>query len=46
MPRKQYKQKDKSCAFCKPHKMHWANRWKAKDLSKMKALDKEIKDYS
>ena len=42
--RKQFKQKLKSCALCKPHKMHWANRWKTKDRAKMKVMDKEIKD--
>ena len=44
--RKQYKQKLKSCKMCKPHKMHWANRWKAKDISLQKEAQKEINSPS
>ena len=40
--RKQYKQKLKSCAMCKPHKMRWANRWKGKELALYKEHQKEI----
>jgi len=42
--RKRYKKKLRSCAMCKPHKMHGANRWKVKDEAKLKEFEKEIKD--
>lgn len=42
--RKQYKKKLRSCAMCKPHKMHGANRWKLKDLDKLKQFEKEIRN--
>ena len=32
--------------MCKPHKMHWANRWKVKDISLQKAAQKEINSPS
>jgi hypothetical protein len=32
--RKQYKHKRRSCALCKPHKMGWTKRWKAKEQAK------------
>jgi len=41
--RKQYKKKKKSCAMCKPHKMKKSNRWKIKDLFKLKLFEKKIK---
>lgn len=42
--RKAQKNKSKSvCGLCKPHKRGWVNRWKHKDISKMKATDKEMK---
>lgn len=38
--RKRLKKKKRSCVLCKPHKMGWANRWKAKDFSKIKEFEK------
>lgn len=31
--------------MCKPHKMHWANRWKIKDRAKMESMNKEIQGH-
>lgn len=31
--RKAYKQKRRSCALCKPHKVGWGKRWKAKEAA-------------
>lgn len=42
--RKRYKLKKRSCPICKPHKMKWAHRFKAKELSKRDLMDKESKD--
>lgn len=30
--------------MCKPHKMHWANRWKGKVSAKLQLMLKEIED--
>ena len=43
--RKRLKKKKRSCAMCKPHKMHDANRWKLKDFDKIKRSEKEISEY-
>ena len=40
--RKQSRTKKRSCALCKPHKMGWANRWKAKDRERLERAEKEI----
>jgi hypothetical protein len=40
--RKQYKKKLRSCPLCKPHKMKWTNRWKAKEQSLSKVHQKEM----
>ena len=40
--RKRYKKKARSCALCKPHKMHGANRWKKKELESLKIFEKEL----
>jgi len=42
--RKRYKEKKRSCALCKPHKMKWENRWKKKDLDIIERTEKEIKN--
>lgn len=42
--RKRLKQKKKSCTMCKPHKMHWSNRWNTKEEFKLKLAEKEIKE--
>lgn len=38
--RKRYKKKQRSCVLCKPHKMGLANRWKNKDLVKLKEFER------
>jgi hypothetical protein len=40
--RKRFKQKKDACALCKPFKMGWANRWKDKELTKLKEAEKQI----
>lgn len=40
--RKRFKQKKESCALCKPFKMGWSNRWKDKELTKLKEAEKQI----
>lgn len=40
--RKMLKIKKHSCALCKPHKTGHQNRWKSKDLEKMKIFEKEM----
>ncbi len=42
--RKIYKNKKKSCALCKPHKMGWAKRWKFRELESIKEFEKIKKD--
>ncbi len=32
--RKAYKRKRRSCALCKPHKVGWDKRWKAKEAAR------------
>ena len=44
--RKQFKIKKRSCAFCKPHKVGWDNRWKSKEKERMIREEKEIYNYS
>jgi len=41
--RKRLKKKKRSCAMCKPYKMHWENRWKPKDEARLKDFEKEKK---
>lgn len=41
--RKVYKQKRRSCALCKPHKMGWEKRWKAKEADRLRAMDDEVR---
>ena len=43
--RKQYKNKKRSCAMCKPYKHGWSCRWKAKELNIREQQTKEIEDY-
>ena len=42
--RKKYKEKKRSCALCKPHKMKWVKRWKKKELDIIERSEKEIKE--
>lgn len=39
--RKRTKVKHCSCALCKPHKTGHSNRWKSRDLIKMRIFEKE-----
>ncbi len=39
--RKMFKNKKHSCALCKPYKTGHQNRWKSKDLEKIKIFEKE-----
>lgn len=39
--RKRYKKKKQSCALCKPHKMNWEIRWKAKEFFSLKEFELE-----
>ena len=43
--RKQYKNKKRSCAMCKPHKRKWDNRWKVKEKDEMIRFEKEALEY-
>ena len=44
--RKRLKLKKRSCTMCKPHKMHCAIRFKAKELDVITRSEKEIKEAS
>ena len=39
--RKQFKQKKHSCGLCKPHKVGWCSRWKAKDAALLREFERE-----
>ena len=41
--RKRLQKKLHSCPMCKAHKMHGANRWKPKELQKLKESEKECR---
>ena len=41
--RKQYKNKKRSCALCKPHKRKWDKRWKPKDEALLREFEKDLK---
>jgi hypothetical protein len=38
--RKQLKRKKRSCALCKPQKMGWVNRWKPREVEKLKRFER------
>jgi hypothetical protein len=42
--RKSKKIKKHSCALCKPFKMGWDCRWKAKEFDKLRRAEKEIRE--
>jgi len=44
--RKNCKKKKRSCKLCKPHKMGIEKRWKAREMEKLKELDREIQQYT
>lgn len=39
--RKRYKNKDRSCALCKPHKRGWALRWRCGELAVLVDAERE-----
>ena len=41
--RKRLKRKKRSCALCKPHKMGGENRWKPKELARLKEAESEVR---
>lgn len=42
--RKNYKRKRRSCSLCKPHKMGWDQRWKAKEAARRLVMERTIRD--
>ena len=42
--RKRSKKKKKCCGLCKPHKRGNENRWKIKDLDRLKEFEKTKKE--
>lgn len=43
--RKRIKKKKRSCKLCKPWKMAWSNRWKDKELARLKEYEKQKKEF-
>jgi hypothetical protein len=41
--RKRMKLKRRSCPMCKPNKMGWERRWKAKEYDALKRAEKEVR---
>lgn len=41
--RKALKRKQRCCKVCKPHKMGQANRWKPRDLQRLREAEKLIR---
>lgn len=41
--RKQFKNKARSCALCKPHKRGWSNRWKPQQRQAILETDRELR---
>jgi len=46
MTRKAFKDKRHSCKMCKPHKMHWSNRWSSREEAALRRAEREIQDAS
>ena len=44
--RKMLKRKLRSCPMCKPHKMAKCNRWKPRDLARLKEDDKTCREFT
>ena len=40
---KVYKRKRRACALCKPHKRGWVKRLKVKEVSRVHAMDQQIR---
>jgi hypothetical protein len=40
--RKRYRIKRRSCGLCKPHKRGLANRWKPRDLARLRAAEADV----
>lgn len=41
--RKQFKNKARSCALCKPRKRGWDHRWKPRERQALRDADREIR---
>lgn len=44
--RKQFKNKARSCALCKPHKRGWDHRWKPRERQAIREADRAMRDLS
>lgn len=44
--RKNYKQKRRSCALCKPHQVGWDSRWTAKEAARRKLMEGECRNLT
>ncbi len=44
--RKNYKQKRRSCALCKPQKVGWESRWTTKESARRNAMELDIRRTS
>jgi hypothetical protein len=42
--RKRHRDKDRSCALCKPQKRGWSPRWSAREIALLRASESEIAD--
>ncbi len=42
--RKRLKNKRRSCPLCKPHKTKGANRWKAKEFTRLKEFEQQKRE--
>jgi hypothetical protein len=40
--RKRYRDKNRSCALCKPQKRGWARRWSAREIAALEVSEREI----
>jgi len=44
--RKGYKRKQRSCVLCKPHKVGWDLRWKAKEAARRLTIEHDCQQFS
>jgi len=40
-----YKNKKRSCGWCKPYKRGWEKRWKPREIQAIKTFQKEKKEW-
>jgi len=40
--RKRYRDKNRSCALCKPQKRGWTRRWSAREIALLESSEREI----